>query len=124
MARWQFEAHALTGFQHLAGRNAGSDQTVGLQVGIEFFQGGLVQHLETKEIDAGGIRLTDHIAVVIALIPAFEIHPALVVAPGFHQTQNVAVKMDAFFKVQHAHLGMPWTQYTCHRHLLSPLLAG
>lgn len=124
MARGQFKAHTLAGFQQLTGGDAGGGQPVGLQVGIELLQGGLVQYLEAEEVDTGSVRFTDHIAVVIALIPALEVHPSLIVTPGLDQPQHIAIEMNAFFKVQHAHLGMARTQYTCHRHLLSPLLAG
>ncbi|MNY22984.1 hypothetical protein D3C86_1566270 [compost metagenome] len=121
VAGGQFEAHALAGFQHVAGRDAGGGQAVGLQVGIQLLEGGLVEHLEAEEVETGAVRLADHVAVVIALVPALEVDAALRIAPGFHQAQHVPVEADAFFEIQHANLGMARPQHTCHRHLLSPL---
>lgn len=121
MAGGQLEAHTLAGFQQLAGGDAGGGQAVGLEVGVELLEGGLVEHLEAEEVDPGAVGLADHVAVVVALVPALEVDATLRVAAGFHQAQHVAVEADAFLEIQHAHLGMARPQHTCHRHLLSPL---
>ncbi len=107
VAGGQFETHPLPGLQHFTSRDTLSLQAIGLQVGIKLLQRGMVQYLETEEVDTGGIRFTDDIAVVVPFIPAFEVHATLIITSGFHQTQHVAIEMDAFFKIQHPHLGMP-----------------
>jgi len=112
----QLETDALAGLQHLTRRNAGRLQAIGLQIGIEFVEGGYVEDAEAEEVDSRTVRFANHVAAVVALVPALEIHPPLRVAPGFHQPQHVAVKAHALLEIQHSHLRMPRSQNTCHCH--------
>jgi hypothetical protein len=112
------EADPFAGFQQLSGRNAFGTHTVSLQVGLKLVQRRLVEHLEGEEIDPGPIGLAQDDAVVIALVPAFQIDPPLRIAAGFDQPQHVTVVTNAFLKIQHANLRMPRTQNTCHCHSL------
>ena len=54
----------------------------------------------TTEIQAGAVGFAQNQAVVIALIPAFQVHPALRVAAGFNHAHHVTVVMNAFFQIQ------------------------
>ena len=121
MAGGQRKAHALAGFQHLAGGNAFRLDAIGLQVGIELVEGGGVEHPPAEEVQAGTVSLTNHVTAVIALVPTLEIHPPRGVTAGFHQTEHITVKVHALFQIQHAHLGVARAQNTSHCHISSPL---
>jgi hypothetical protein len=117
VAGGQREAHALAGFQQLAGRNALGGDTVGVEILFQLGQGRIAIDLEGEEIDTGGIGLAQDHAVVIALFPGLEINAALGIATGFDQTQHLGIEINAFFNVEHPHLSVSGTKYTCHCHV-------
>ena len=80
MARGDLEAHALAGLQQLTGGDALGFHAKGLQLLVEVFQRGFVQHLEGEEVDARLVSLAQHHAVVVAFGAGLEIGTALGIA--------------------------------------------
>ena len=101
MAGGQGEAYPLAGFQQLAGGNPFGGDAKGLQVTFELVEGGPVADLETDVVHAGPVGLTEDQAVMVALVPGLEVHPARRVAAGFHQPQHLAVEIDALLQVEY-----------------------
>ncbi len=98
-----------------AGMRSGG-HTVGIQVFLELGQRCIAIDLEGEEVDAGLVGFAQHQAVVVPLVPGLEVDAALLVAAGFPETQNIAVKVDAFLEIEHAQSGVAGTQYTIHCH--------
>src|SRR5947207_7952685 len=72
--------------------------------------------LERDEIASGNVGLTQDDAVVVELIPGFQIHAALVIAACDIEANHFSVMFDRSFNIKNPEQAVSGTKNPSHRH--------
>src|SRR5262249_30833579 len=81
------------------------------------FERGFVVDLERNVVTAGYIGFMEDDAVMVLLIPGFQVDAALIISIGFDEPDNLGVMFQGCIHIQHPERTMSRAHNTCNRHI-------